>query len=270
MALMLDRAMQWIQSGALDRHYEEFVRKHGEHETDYRANVLDAVLELHNKSILRYDISADLIDPLNDLQRQANFSEIVKALKWPWNAPVWIEIPTYDQTYKKIHGISPVDINKQGFLLTGYPEECTFSFHGLIEVVGPESSAYAPIYPEDLDQGMLNRIHVDLLAIVIMLSCSNNSPVQQQENIIDSKLQKSRIKKGKQPLLDHINATLKISQVSANTNDASDNSSETVSKKRKHMVRGHYATSKFGKVFWRDAHYRGKGELVTKTTKVLY
>lgn len=89
--------------------------------------------------------------------------------------------------------------------------------------------------------------------VVMMLLTARNAVEERKES--RAKINKSRIKKGESPLLDHIVTKMHIDAVDRTRDTAGGG---THGKRRYHIVRGHFVV-RGETIYWRRAHGRGAG-----------
>lgn len=106
-----------------------------------------------------------------------------------------------------------------------------------------------------------------VLSLLIMLQAKNGVVNRLGEN--RAKLNRTRAKHGKPPLLDHVVVNMRLSP--GEHKDAGRGGAVTLSSARRtHLVMGHYVTRGKPKpvIYWRRAHVRGGGTAPTTTIRL--
>lgn len=133
------------------------------------------------------------------------------------------------------------------------------------------TSAVMPDVANQIAAGSMGDIEGELLqAISTLILLTARNGTQSRDVAAPAKLNKSRVAKGKAPLLDHRVVTMRLSpgEVKDSCNGGAGRLS---SPRRSHLVMGHYVT-RGSTVYWRRAHHRGgktHGTVPPKTIRVV-
>lgn len=119
---------------------------------------------------------------------------------------------------------------------------------------------------DDVVQAMANGSWYYAPIVFAFAAMLNSRDVLEQNPSQLERLNRARLRRGREPLLDHIEVRMKLRR--SGDNDQAFGHAHLRSSPRLHHVRGHFV-HRAGKTFWRASHLRGDAERPIRTKTVM-